>query len=379
MLYGPPGFDSHLVDVARSQWESTVCSTARRGSTYDFLTLPTLSGHVAIAGTYRWHTEFDLAAMVKEHFIDGPLRAADVENPSGAMDAFKQAFKAWLECIGLETRVVSYVPVLLDQATVLEMVQCRCNEDEEELDSPLYLALEMANENVHSLAKFAPAAEQVHPLLLPSLLSILDQVSYRTGLIRTPGWFLCEFSRHHWQYEESATDDEAIDWLREIYEDDEESIARRLPSVVRPQIYPDSVRKPAKVAGRRSKSSCLFERELLELRASTDGEMANICAELATLKRLLRVAGKRKLLGEGVDGHPIYAMATVVLDDNALIGELLDDHYNYAHQGSEETYYNTFIPFSTRRKAIAQQYRDLALGFRMLNHVDRLLQALCIF
>ena len=107
--------------------------------------------------------------------------------------------------------------------------------------------------------------------------------------------------------------------------------------------------------------------------------MANICAELGTLKRLLRVAGKRKLLGEGVDGQPIYAMATVVLDDNALIGELLDDHYNYAHQGSEETYYNTFIPFSTRPEAIAQQYRDLALGFRMLNHVDRLLQALCTF
>ncbi|UEP39700.1 PRTRC system protein F (plasmid) [Burkholderia ambifaria] len=379
MLYGPPRFDSSLVDNAGPQWESAFCSTARRGTAHDFLTLLTLSEHVPIAGTYRWRTDLDVAAMVKEHFINGPLRAADVENPSGAMDAFKQAFKAWLGRIGMEKRVVSYLPVLLDRPTVEEMVQCRCNNDEEELDSPLYLGLEMANENVHSLAKFAPAAEQVHQLLVPSLLSILDRVSYRTGLIRTPGWFLCEFSRHYWQYEESATDAEAIDWLQELYEDDEESIARRLPSVVRPQIYPDSVRKPAKVAGRRSRSSCLSERELFELRASTDGEMANICAELGTLKRLLRVAGKRKLLGEGVDGQPIYAMATVVLDDNALIGELLDDHYNYAHQGSEETYYNTFIPFPTRPKAIAQQYRDLALGFRMLNHVDRLLQALCTF
>ncbi|OMZ42750.1 hypothetical protein AQ919_25645 [Burkholderia pseudomallei] len=314
--------------------------------------------------------------MVKTHFVDGPLRADDVEKPSGALDAFKQAFMAWLGRVGMERRNVSYEPVLLDRATVVEMVECRCNGDESNLQSPLYLALEMVNEEVYSLAKFAPAAERVHPLLLSSVLSVLDRVSCRTGLIRTPGWFLCQFARYHWEYEESATDEEAIGWLREMYEDDEESIARRLPSVVRPQLYPDAVRQPTKVLGRRSRSSYLSERELLELQASTDGEMANVCAELASLSRLLRTAGKRHLLGEGVDGQPIYALATVVIDENALIGELLDDHYNYAHQGSEETYYSTFIPLSTRSDAIAQQYRDLALGFRMLKHVDRLLQAL---
>ncbi|MCA7954226.1 PRTRC system protein F [Burkholderia seminalis] len=379
MLYGPPGLDSRLVDVDGPQWESTRGSVARRGSAHDFLTLPALSDRVPVAGMYRWRTEIDLAEMVKRHFVDGPLRAADVEKPSGAMDALKQAFKAWLGRIGMETRNISYTPVLLDRASVAEMVQCRCNGDESDLVSPLYLALEMADEEVYSLAKFRPAAERVHPLLIPSVLSILDRVSCRTGLIRTPGWFLCEFSRHYWEYNESATDEAAIEWLREMYEDDEESIARRLPSVVRPQIYPDAVRIPPKVMGRRSKLRYLLERELLELHASTDGEMATVCAELATLTRLLRTAGKRYLLGEGVDGQPIYSMATVVLDENALIGGLLDDHFNYAHQGSEETYFNTFIPFSTSSEAIAQQYRDIALGFRMLNHVDRLLQALCTF
>ncbi|WP_081079327.1 PRTRC system protein F [Burkholderia cepacia] len=376
MLYGPPELDLCLVDVDGPHWESTCGSVARRGSAPDFLTLPTLSDRVPVAGMYRWRTEMDLAEMVKTHFVDGPLRAADVESPSGALDALKQAFMAWLGRIGMETRNISYTPVLLDRATVVEMVECRCNGDESNLESPLYLALEMVDEEVYSLEKFAPAAERVHPLLLPSVLSILDRVSYRTGLIRTPGWFLCQFARYHWEFDESATDEEAIGWLREMYEDDEESIARRLPSVVRPQLYPDAVRKPTKVLGRRSRSSYLFERELLELQASTDGEMANVCTELATLSRLLRTAGKRQLLGEGVDGQPIYALATVVIDENALIGELLDDHYNYAHQGSEETYYSTFIPLSTRSDAIAQQYRDLALGFRMLKHVDRLLQAL---
>lgn len=378
MLYGPPGFDSRLVDVDGPQWESTSGSVARRGSAHDFLTLPALSDRVPVAGTYRWRTGMDLAKVVKTHFVDGPLSAADVENPSGALDAFKQAFMAWLGRIGMETRNISYTPVLLDRATVVEMVECRCNGDESHLESPLYLALEMVNEEVYSLAKFAAAAERVHPLLLPSVLSNLDRASYRTGLIRTPGWFLCEFSRHYWEYDESATDQDAIAWLREMYEDDEESIARRLPSVVRPQIYPDAVRKPTKVLGRRSRSSYLFERELLELQASTDGEMANVCTELATLSRLLRAAGKRHLLGEGVDGQPIYALATVVIEENALIGELLDDHYNYAHQASKETYYSTFIPFSTRSDAVAQQYRDLALGFRLLKHVDRLLGRLCV-
>ncbi|AIV73750.1 PRTRC system F family protein (plasmid) [Burkholderia pseudomallei] len=376
MLYGPPGLDSCLVDVDGPHWESTLDSVTRRGSAHDFLTLPTLSDCVPVAGIYRWHAEIDLAEMVKTHFVDGPLRADDVEKPSGALDAFKQAFMAWLGRVGMERRNVSYEPVLLDRATVVEMVECRCNGDESNLQSPLYLALEMVNEEVYSLAKFAPAAERVHPLLLSSVLSVLDRVSCRTGLIRTPGWFLCQFARYHWEYEESATDEEAIGWLREMYEDDEESIARRLPSVVRPQLYPDAVRQPTNVLGRRSRSSYLSERELLELQASTDGEMANVCAELASLSRLLRTAGKRHLLGEGVDGQPIYALATVVIDENALIGELLDDHYNYAHQGSEETYYSTFIPLSTRSDAIAQQYRDLALGFRMLKHVDRLLQAL---
>ncbi|AEA65847.1 PRTRC system protein F [Burkholderia gladioli] len=379
MLYGSSGLDSVLADVAGPHWESSRRSAPGSGSADGFLTLPTLSERVPVAGLYRWRTERDLAETVKMHFINGPLRPADVESPSGALDAFKQAFKAWLGRIGTETQNVSYTPVLLEREAVVEMVECRCNDDESSLASPLYLALEMADEGLYTLARFAPAAQQVHPLLLSSVISILDQVSCRTGLIRTPGWFLYQFSRYHWEHNESATDEEALEWLREMYEDDQESIQRRLPSVVRPQIYPDEVRQPPKVKGRRSKSIQLLERELAELQALAGGEMAKVCEELSTLSRLLRTAGKRFLLGDGIDGQPIYSLATVVIDENSLISELLDDHFNYAHQGGEETYFNCFIPFSTSSAAIAQQYRDLALGFRMLNHVDRLLGALNTF
>ncbi|MGG2041476.1 PRTRC system protein F [Burkholderia gladioli] len=379
MLYGTPGLDSVLVDGAGPHWESARHSAPRSGSADGFLTLPMLSECVPVAAVYRWRTELDLAEMVKLHFINGPLRAADVENPSGALDAFKQAFKVWLGRVGMETLNVSYTPVLLEREAVVEMVECRCGDDESRLVSPLYLALEMADEGLYSLARFAPAAQQVHPLLLSSVISILDQVSCRTGLIRTPGWFLSQFSRYHWEYNESATDEEALEWLREMYEDDEKSIQRRLPSVVRPQVYPDDVRMPAKVKGRRSRSFHLSERELAELRPLAGGGMAKVCDELSTLSRLLRTAGKRFLLGDGIDGQPIYSLATVVIDENPLISELLDDHFNYAHQGGEETYFNGFIPLSTSSVTVAQQYRDLALGFRMLNHVDRLLGVLDTF
>ncbi|AOJ10064.1 hypothetical protein WS71_22730 [Burkholderia mayonis] len=320
-----------------------------------------------------------LVEMVSAHFSYGPLRAADVENPADARDAFKQGFTAWLERIGMERRFVSYDPILLDRDLVHQMIEYRCNGDESYLTSPFYLGLEMIGEDVYSLAPFVGRGEAIHPLLVPTVLSVLDRASCMTGLIRTPGWFLCEFARHHWEYNESATDEQAIEWIREMHEGDDEAIERLLPSVVRPEIYPESVRRPRKVPGRRSNSGSLFERELLALRDSTDGAMATVCEELSTLKRLLRAAGKRRLLGDGVDGLPIYSLATVVFEENDRVTEILDDHYNYASQGCEETCFNTFIPFATNRGAIAQQYRDFALGFRMMNQVDRLLAALTNF
>lgn len=315
----------------------------------------------------------ELVDLVKAHFTYGPLRAADVEDPSDARDAFCQGFTAWLERIGMEQEILRYEPILLDRNAVYDAIQYRCNDDESKLTSPLYLGLEMADEVVYSLAPFVEAASRVHPLLASTALSVLDQVSGLTGLIRTPGWFLCEFARHNWEYNESATDSEVMEWLQDMHGEDPETIARLLPSVVRPEIYPEAIRCPPKVPGRRSKSKSLFERELLELRDASDGEMANVCAELATLTRLLRRAGKRSLLASGIDGQPIYSMATVALDVNSRVEELLHDHFNYAHQGSDETCFNTFIPFATHCEEIAMQYRDFELGFRLLNHVDQLL------
>ncbi|RXV64497.1 PRTRC system protein F [Burkholderia stabilis] len=379
MLFSAERFDSIDIAAPDASWKPTRVAIARRRPATDFLTVPALPNELPVSAIYRWRTEMELAELVKVHFTYGPLRAADVDDPSDARDAFCQGFSAWLERIGTEQEILRYNPILLDRNAVHDLIQYLCNDDESKLTSPFYLGLEMADEVVYSIAPFVEAASRVHPLLVSTVLSVLDRVSGLSGLIRTPGWFLCEFARHNWEYNESATDNDVVEWLEDMHGEDQETIARLLPSVVRPEIYPEAIRCPSKVSGRRAKSRELLERELLELRDANGGEMASVCTELATLTRLLRRAGKRDLLGAGIDGQPVYSMVTVALDVNSRIEELLHDHFNYAHQGSDETCFNTFIPFSTQCDEIATQYRDFEMGFRLLNHVDRLLAALLKF
>jgi PRTRC genetic system protein F len=202
---------------------------------------------------------------------------------------------------------------------------------------------------------------------------VVDQVSFRTVPIRTPGWFLSEKACRDWEGNESASDDEARAWLEDAYGNDAEVIALHLPSAVRPLVYPDEIRCPPKVAGRRSRKPDLSLRELRELASATTGLVSGVCREIIALRLLLAAAGKRPLLSDGYHAGALYSGCTFVLEANETITEFLDDHLNMEYHAGEATEFERFITFSTTKKGIREQYAQWSLAFQMLRRLDRLL------
>lgn len=315
-----------------------------------------------------------MEGLVLEQFRHSPLRASDVVAPTSSVDAFQQAFFAWIgRQLPQPLRFISMELVLCDTNSVEDQIQYQWDKDEFQPKSDLHLGVSLTNEWVHEIGAHAHTLREAHPLLLHTLFSVVDQVSYRTVPIRTPGWFLSEKACRDWEGNEGASDDEARTWLDEYYGGDKEVIDLHLPSVVRPQICPDEIRCPPKVPGRRSRNPGLSVRELEAIAAQSRGMASAVCRELVALRRLLGSARKRSLLNDGYDARPLYSGCTFVLDANAWVTEFLDDHMNMEHQAGEVTEFARFIEFSTTRKGIREQYAKWALAFQMLRRLDRLL------
>jgi PRTRC genetic system protein F len=320
-----------------------------------------------------------MASVIRAQFEHGALRASDVHAPTDARDAFNQAFCAWMERQGIERRLLRYMPLVMDVPSVRAALETQYEGGDFEPTSELYFTFEMCDENIVSLASAVPRLTAADPLLVPTILSMLDQVSYKTVLLRTPGWFLSEFACANWEGDELATDEEAREYLEDMCGPDKDAIARLLPSAVRADIYPDAIRFPPVAKDRECGTFHLDTDGLARLSGSNDEAISQICAELAALVPLVKRAGRRAVFTDGRAGWSVYSASTVVLDENARVGELLDDHFNMAMQGGDYTYCSCFIPFATEPRAVRRQYDDWALGFRMLNHVDRLLALLTYF
>ncbi|WP_260184718.1 PRTRC system protein F [Paraburkholderia bannensis] len=316
----------------------------------------------------------DVDALVLEQFRHSPLRASDVVAPTSPADAFQQAFFAWFRRqLPEPLRFISMGVVLCDTNAVHDEIQYRWDKEEFEPTSALHLGVTLDNEWVHEMGTLAQPLRKAHPLLLHTLFSVVDQVSFRTVPIRTPGWFLSEKACRDWEGNESATDDEARGWLEEAYGNDQEVISLHLPSVIRPLVYPDEIRCPEKVTGRRSCKPDLSLRELRELASTSSGMVSAVCREIVALRLLLGAAGKRPLLNDGYHAGAIYSGCTFVLEANATISEFLDDHVNMEYQAGEATEFERFITFSKTKKGIREQYAQWSLAFQMLRRLDRLL------
>ncbi len=117
----------------------------------------------------------------------------------------------------------------------------------------------------------------------------------------------------------------------------------------------------------------MSEQELLALRKTCSGLPRKVCTELIYLTRLLQKLGRRSPLSEGFGGNPVYASCGVVFNSSELASEMIDDHFNNASQGGDYSTNVSFIPLANNRVAIRRQYRDWALAFQIIRHLDRLL------
>jgi PRTRC genetic system protein F len=261
----------------------------------------------------------------------------------------------------------------MDSNAVRDAIEHQYERNEFTPTSPLHLAMKLPEEHLYVIGARGDELGGVHPLLLPSVLRLIDRASWKTLFIRTPAWFLNEFSCWHWEGDENASDDEVRELIADYRGLEGEDADRYLPSAVKPEFYPDELRQPARVAGRRRKSPLLSECELLKLRTRCRGMARRVCTELIALTRLLRRAGRRDLFQGAHDGSSAYAACSIALTDSERIGELLDDHFEQESQSGEYTLYSGFSPFASTRGAIRRQYADWALAFQIVTHLDRLL------
>ncbi|WP_321817861.1 MULTISPECIES: PRTRC system protein F [unclassified Paraburkholderia] len=374
MLFDPSSVDRSFDAGAGEAWQPAGVAAPRHRAAASVLTLPDFADAVPREATIRWRPDTQLDALVLEQFRHAPLRAADVETPCSPVDAFQQAFFAWVR--RQMSQPLSFISMglqLCDTNAVLDAIDHQHEAKEFKPGSGLHLGIRLTDEWMHEVGALAESLRQAHPLLLHTLFAIVDRVSGKTVLIRTPAWYLSETAARYWDYNESATDEQAGEWLAEWYENDQEAIANHLPSVIRPQVYPDEVRCPAKLPGRRVRSSELSDRELATLLASSTGLIANVCRELLALRSLLKKAGDRLLLGGGHDANALYSGCSFVLERTEWVVDVIDTHLNDGYQTGENSEFATFLTFSNTKQGIRAQYAQWGLAFQMLRRVDRLM------
>ncbi|MGF6768539.1 PRTRC genetic system protein F [Paraburkholderia sp. GAS199] len=374
MLFDPSFVDRTVEEGTGAAGQSPGTAVARYRSSDCVLTLPAFASDVPEAATVQYRSDTTLDGIVLQQFRHGPLLASDVSDPKDPVDAFQQAFFSWVgRQVRAPLRFLSFDLELFDTNAVEDVIEHQYEKSDFKPTSPLHLGLKLENEWVHEMGERAQPLRDAHPLLLKTLFSLVDRVSAKTILIRTPGWFLSETACRHWNGDENATDEESREWLAEMYGDDEEEFGRYLPSALRPAICPDDIRIPVKPAGRRSRNPALSERELSALQSGSTGPLRQVCTELLALARLLRRAGKRPLFGDGYNARPLYSGCTLYVEQTGQLSEMLDDYLEGEFQNGEASVYENFITFSNTREGIREQYAQWSLALNMLHHLDRLL------
>ncbi|MBM5585035.1 PRTRC system protein F [Burkholderia pseudomallei] len=373
MFFDPAHPDSSVATCSAAAWESPRAAAARRRPAADLLTLPSFSTEVPGAVRLKWREDVNLSDLVLKHFRYGPLRAGDVHDPADAGDAFQQAFHAWMQRQYGRLSRLRFTPHLFDAHAVRDVLQVVDNGSNDDDPTPLFLGFNLDEEYVYSLEGAIPALRAVDPLLFRSVMAVLYRASVRTMFIRLPDWFMYEFSCWYWDGEPNISDKDADAALKERFGDDTETRSAYLPSVVRQQLCPDDADPCAYSGGRWRDRGVLTGPELLRLRGRTKGMPRRVCTEVLKLRALLLRSRTRDLFHVSYNTNPVYGVCSVVVEDNEFIGDLLDNHFDVAGQCGDATTYSGFSRLAWTPKAIRRQYADLALAFRILSHLDRLL------
>jgi PRTRC genetic system protein F len=167
-----------------------------------------------------------------------------------------------------------------------------------------------------------------------------------------------EFSCWYWDGNESITDGEATELMKDRF-DDPEALKRFLPSSVRPVIHPDDMSPEFRVVKRRATCrTYLSPADLRVLRNRLTGLSRRVCTALLELHALMSAHRKREVLHMKYSTNPVYAPCTLVYQWNGWTEELLDVHYDNAGNSGDGTTYLGFSPLASTSQAIRTQYAD---------------------
>ncbi|MFL9876477.1 PRTRC system protein F [Paraburkholderia megapolitana] len=322
----------------------------------------------------KWREDLSVSDMVGQHFRYGPLRAYDVRQPTGAADAFRQAFYAWYaRQTPKQFKRLTFRPALFDSHALQEHLHHCGTGDNNGDPSPLFFGIELPEEWVFTMARAATQLREAHPLLLDAVLSAIGKASARTVFLRLPDWFMYEFSCWFWDGDESISDQDADEMLKERFGEDNETRAAYLPSVVRGDLLPDGTEPRSLMHGTILRRQTLRPVDLTRLRPCLSGMPRRVCTVLLRLDQLLRKSRTRDLFHVQYQTNPVYSAASLVMRDCRWIGELLDTHFENESNMGEATTYQGFSAFATHPNDIRRQYNDWSLGLQVLACLDLLL------
>ncbi|MEX3935724.1 PRTRC system protein F [Paraburkholderia phymatum] len=373
MLFDPSTTDSRFALGAGGSWQPPRAPFARRGPAADFLTLPSVGDDVPQVARVKWREDVSLTGIVRKHFLHGPLRAADVNDPIDAGDAFQQAFFAWAKRHTGPLARITIQPRLFDSYAVRDVLRYTGTASNDEDPSPMFFALESPEEWVCSFGPMVSKLRAAHPLLLRTVMSVINRAAWRTVWMRTPDWFMYEFACWYWEGDESITDADAEEMLKERFGEDAEARKAYLPSTVRPMLCPDDAEPSVFSGGRWRLRPALDDEELLALRSRSRGTVRRVCTELLRLNRLMHGTRRKRLFDASHETNPVYAGCGIVIDGNEFISDILDCHFDSESQSGEATTYHGFIALGNNARAIRRQYADWTLGFSILKRLDSLL------
>jgi PRTRC genetic system protein F len=374
MLFDPRSFVPE-VDAGRPAWApARQYPIARRRPAHDFLTLPAIPAGIPNSALLTFGDEVDVMDLVRAQFATGVLRASDVSNPTGAGDAFAQAMFAWLRARTPECKRLSFGFSLIDIGAAKDQLMQFGWEDE--IEAPLYLAIDMPGDDVYFIGEArASALRATHPHLLYTAMSLINTAGAKSLFLRTPEALLDLFARWHWDYDSTLADDKnAREFLAESCGMDEGDIERYLPSAVRPALAPDDVLPPACHGyPASSKLRAFGSRRLYELSRAHNGWIKDLCIALADLNLILKRQGDSSAVAGSQWAEPAYSAATIAYSRSDYVTQVLDDLYDGLNCSGDATMFQCFIPIAGEPKAIRQQFKDLDGMLKIISALDRVL------
>lgn len=374
MFFDPSRTDQDVEGGSLAYRQPPRAAVARRGPADDFLSLPSVAAQVPLSGTLKWKVSEEMSALILAHFRYGPLRAADVHEPSDELDAFSQAFFAWVARHKGEFSRLTVRPMLLDANAVDTALEHVCLDSDFVAASPLYLGFCLPDENLFEMGSHVEALRTAHPLLLRTVLKVIDVASYRTVMVRSPEWFLGEFAAWFWDGDPDASDEDAMEELRDRFGADDSDIAAYLPSTARPLLCPDDAMTVNWRDGKWRRRPTLSPTQIRALRPRLRGKTRRVCTELLALGSLMRKRRTRDLLRGEPSIMPLFSAVSFVLSgDETYVGQILDGTIESAYQSGDHCEFAAFSPLSIKAADIRRQYADWSLAFQIMTHLDRLL------